>query len=117
MPEPLNGVDHQTISRRELLRALGVTAVAGVPFAHALGGAKVFAQGRCMLTFGAPACNTSDIPPVFAPTGWKTVALEHVTFRSPTTRRKRRSTSRSWDGRCGATMASRRCWISANWGR
>jgi catechol 2,3-dioxygenase-like lactoylglutathione lyase family enzyme len=40
-----------------------------------------WAQGRCMTTFGSPACNTSDIPPVFAPTGWKTVALDHVTFQ------------------------------------
>jgi catechol 2,3-dioxygenase-like lactoylglutathione lyase family enzyme len=34
-----------------------------------------------MLTFGTPACNTTDIAPVFAPTGWKTVALDHLTFR------------------------------------
>jgi len=38
------------------------------------------AQGRCMTTFGSAACNTADIPPVFMPTGWKTVALDHVTF-------------------------------------
>jgi catechol 2,3-dioxygenase-like lactoylglutathione lyase family enzyme len=41
----------------------------------------MLAQGRCMLTFGSPACNTADIKPVFAPTGWKTVALDHLTFR------------------------------------
>src|SRR6185312_3995427 len=50
----------------------------------ALGGLAVAAvtsaQGRCMTTFGSPACNTADIPTVFAPTGWKTVALDHVTF-------------------------------------
>ena len=53
----------------------------------ALGGLAVAAvtsaQGRCMTTFGSPACNTADIPPVFAPTGWKTVALDHVTFHVP----------------------------------
>jgi catechol 2,3-dioxygenase-like lactoylglutathione lyase family enzyme len=38
------------------------------------------AQGRCMTTYGSAACNTTDIPPVFASTGWRTVALEHVTF-------------------------------------
>jgi catechol 2,3-dioxygenase-like lactoylglutathione lyase family enzyme len=38
------------------------------------------AQGRCMTTFGSPACDTADIPAVFAPTGWKTVALDHITF-------------------------------------
>ena len=28
-----------------------------------------------------PACNTTDIPPVFAATGWKTVALDHIAFQ------------------------------------
>jgi catechol 2,3-dioxygenase-like lactoylglutathione lyase family enzyme len=42
--------------------------------------APAFAQGRCMLTKDSPACNTTPITPVFAPTGWKTVALDHVTF-------------------------------------
>ena len=41
---------------------------------------SALAQGRCMTTFGAPSCNTSDVQPVFAPTGWKTVALDRVTF-------------------------------------
>jgi catechol 2,3-dioxygenase-like lactoylglutathione lyase family enzyme len=43
--------------------------------------APVFAQGRCMLTPGTPACNTAEIPPAFASTGWKTVALERITFK------------------------------------
>ena len=60
-------------ARRTLLQALGVAAV-GAPL-------SALAQGRCMLTFGTPACNTTDITPVFAPTGWKTVALDHLTFR------------------------------------
>ena len=34
-----------------------------------------------MLTLGAPQCNTTAITAVFAPTGWRTVALEQVTFR------------------------------------
>jgi catechol 2,3-dioxygenase-like lactoylglutathione lyase family enzyme len=34
-----------------------------------------------MTTYGAPTCVTTDIAPAFAPTGWKTVALDHVTFR------------------------------------
>jgi len=33
-----------------------------------------------MTTYGAPSCNTSDVPPIFAPTGWKTDALEKITF-------------------------------------
>ena len=62
-----------TISRRAALQALGVAAV-GAPL-------SLSAQGRCMLTFGTPACNTTDITPIFEPTGWKTVALDHLTFR------------------------------------
>jgi len=63
----------QNISRRTLLQTVGA-AIAGSPLA-------VLAQGRCMLTFGSPACNTADIAPVFAPTGWKTTSFEHLTFR------------------------------------
>jgi catechol 2,3-dioxygenase-like lactoylglutathione lyase family enzyme len=63
----------QNISRRHLLQTIGA--------AFAVSPLTALAQGRCMLTFGSPACNTSDIAPVFAPTGWKTISLEHVTFR------------------------------------
>src|SRR5262245_41102225 len=59
-------------SRRHLLKALGLAA-AGAPM-------SALAQGRCMTTFGSPSCVTKDIAPVFAATGWKTVALDHVTF-------------------------------------
>src|SRR5262249_38799581 len=66
-------LDSRGVSRRTLLQALGAAAV-GAPI-------SALAQGRCMRTFGTPACNTSPIDPVFAPTGWKTTSLEHVTFR------------------------------------
>src|SRR3954447_20455160 len=62
-----------TMSRRQALHALGFAAV-GAPL-------SLSAQGRCMLTFGTPECNTADIHPAFEPTGWKTTALDHVTFR------------------------------------
>jgi catechol 2,3-dioxygenase-like lactoylglutathione lyase family enzyme len=62
-----------TISRRTALQALGLAAV-GAPL-------SVSAQGRCMLTFGTPACNTTEIAPIFEPTGWKTAALDHITVR------------------------------------
>jgi catechol 2,3-dioxygenase-like lactoylglutathione lyase family enzyme len=61
------------ISRRRVLQALGAAAIT-TPL-------SALAQGRCMLTFGTPACNTTDIKPLFEPTGWKTVALEHLTFQ------------------------------------
>ena len=66
-------IDHR-FSRRDLLRA--VACAAGVGAAR-----SAFAQGRCMRTFGIPACNTTAIAAVFAPTGWKTTSLEHMTFR------------------------------------
>ena len=69
----MNGAARGAISRRRLLQALGAATVA-TPL-------SAFAQGRCMRTFGSPACNTDPIPPVFAPTGWKTVALDHLAFR------------------------------------
>jgi catechol 2,3-dioxygenase-like lactoylglutathione lyase family enzyme len=69
----LNDAKDRTISRRRVLRTLGTAAVAA-PL-------SALAQGRCMLTFGAPACNTSDIAPVFEPTGWKTVALDQLVFQ------------------------------------
>lgn len=62
-----------------LLRTL--VSAASVMLLTTLGATTAFAQGRCMLTAGAPACNTADIRPVFEPTGWKTVALEHVIFQ------------------------------------
>jgi catechol 2,3-dioxygenase-like lactoylglutathione lyase family enzyme len=46
-----------------------------------LAAATPFAQGRCIRTYGTPACNTNPIPPPFEPTGWRTTALEHLTFR------------------------------------
>ena len=65
-------MDIHRLSRRELLQTFGAAAVTtSLP---------VFGQGRCMTTYGSPACNTSPVPPLFAPTGWKTVALDHVTF-------------------------------------
>jgi catechol 2,3-dioxygenase-like lactoylglutathione lyase family enzyme len=64
----------RTISRRRVLQAFGAAAV-GAPL-------SALAQGRCMLTYGSPACNTADIAPIFAPTGWKTVALDHIVFRA-----------------------------------
>jgi catechol 2,3-dioxygenase-like lactoylglutathione lyase family enzyme len=62
----------RSFSRRHLLRAAGVAAVAR-PL-------SALAQGRCMTTFGSPACNTSAVAPPFQPTGWKTAALEKITF-------------------------------------
>lgn len=75
-------------SRRDILRALGASA-AGAPFA-----ASVFAQGRCKNGYNTPACPmskevaTAPIKPLFAPTGWKSVALEHISFQVPDYRKE-----------------------------
>src|SRR5262249_44817253 len=61
------------ISRRRAVQVLAGAAV-GAPL-------SVLGQGRCMRSFGTPACNTTPVAPVFEPTGWKTVALEHLIFR------------------------------------
>jgi catechol 2,3-dioxygenase-like lactoylglutathione lyase family enzyme len=65
--------ERATLSRRQLLQVLGLAAV-GAPLA------KAWAQGRCMRTFGIPACDTTAIAPVFDPTSWRTVSLDHVTM-------------------------------------
>src|SRR5947207_136539 len=82
----LNDFNCGTISRRRLL---GIAA-AGIPVAAVLrpsltafgqGGCRDGygqAQGRCTLSMDAA---TAPIKPVFAPTGWKTVALENIVFQ------------------------------------
>jgi len=66
----------------ELIRRVvfAVSCVAGAALVLSHAPIELRAQGRCMLTPGTPACNTTTIAPVFAPTGWKTVALEQITF-------------------------------------
>jgi len=63
-----------------LLRAIGLLAIA-LPLA--------FGQGRCRDGYATRGCPltqevaTAPIKPLFAPTGWKTVALDHITFQMP----------------------------------
>jgi len=65
--------DERTISRRDLLHAAALAAVAS-PLGAALG------QGRCMRRFGTPGCDTTAIAAVFAKTGWRTTALDSLTM-------------------------------------
>ena len=70
--------DRGTITRRQLLQALGIV-VAGAPFANSL---LTPAQGRCGgANAGTPACDTTPAPAPFAVTGWRTVALDHFTLQ------------------------------------
>ncbi len=70
-------------SRRQLLRTIGLAAT-GASFT-----ASAFGQGRCRDGYGTPSCPsavdlaTAPIPPLFAATGWKTVALDHIAFETP----------------------------------
>lgn len=75
-------------TRRHMLLGLGATTI-GSRFA-----ASLFAQGRCQNGYGTSGCPmtkevaTAAINPVFAPTGWKTVALEHISFQVPDYRKE-----------------------------
>jgi catechol 2,3-dioxygenase-like lactoylglutathione lyase family enzyme len=65
------------------------SVVAGILFT-----VSAFAQGRCRDGYGTPACPltaelaTAPIRPVFAPTGWKTVGLDHIIFLVPDYRKE-----------------------------
>lgn len=76
---------NMTRSRRTFLQALG----AGVATASLSFSRYAFGQGMCRDGYGTQRCPlsaaaaTAPIEPVFAPTGWKTVALDHITFEVP----------------------------------
>ncbi|HTJ24193.1 MAG TPA: VOC family protein [Gemmatimonadaceae bacterium] len=69
--------DHGTISRRQLLQALGVAAV-GMPLARALGQGQCAGRDRDTTA----ACNHTPMKPPFDPTGWKTVLLDHFSMQA-----------------------------------
>jgi catechol 2,3-dioxygenase-like lactoylglutathione lyase family enzyme len=67
--------DRGNISRRQLLQVLGIAAVS-VPVA-------AYAQGRCGgANAGSAACDTTPDKAPFAPTGWRTVSLDHFTMHA-----------------------------------
>src|ERR1043166_513634 len=79
MPDALerlfNDFDSGTISRRQLFQALGLAVVAA-PISRALG------QGSCGgANAGTPRCDTIPFKDPFAPTGWKTVLMDHFTMQ------------------------------------
>jgi catechol 2,3-dioxygenase-like lactoylglutathione lyase family enzyme len=71
-------------TRRQLLRSLGLASFM----------APLFGQGRCRDGYGTSSCPlaeevaTASIRPSFAPTGWKTVALDHIAFELPDYRKE-----------------------------
>ncbi len=71
-----NNFDGGTISRRQLLQALGLAAVA-TPLASAFG------QGRCGGDrAGTPGCDTTPAKAPFEPTGWKSVYMDHFSLQA-----------------------------------
>lgn len=76
------------ISRRKALQILE-GAAAGMLLAT-----TAFGQGYCRDGYQTQSCPltekiaTAPIRPVFAPTGWKTVALDHLTFEMPDYRKE-----------------------------
>ena len=80
---PQNETVHRRTPHRRRLRYAGVAAL-GVLFA-----VQAFGQGRCRDGYGTQACPlteqlaTAPIQPLFASTGWRTVAVEHITFEMP----------------------------------
>lgn len=64
--------DRGTISRRQLLQALGIAAV-GMPLARAFGQGQCAGRDRDTTA----ACNHTPMKPPFEPTGWRTVLLDH----------------------------------------
>src|SRR3984893_15112416 len=66
-----NDFDRGRLSRRQLLKSLGL-AVAIRP-------ASAFAQGQCGgARAGTPECDPTPAKLPFEPTGWKTVRLDHL---------------------------------------
>ena len=66
-----NDFDRGVLSRRQLLQALGIAALVQP--------ASAFAQGQCGgAKKGTPECDPTPAKAPFAPTGWKTVMLDHL---------------------------------------
>ena len=88
LAELTSGYVGKVISRPKALRILGVAA-AGMLFVT-----SAFGQGHCRDGYETQSCPmtekaaTASIKPVFAPTGWKTVALDHITFEMPDYRKE-----------------------------
>ena len=79
-PTPLfDAYDRGSLTRRQLLRALGLVA-ASAPFVPL---ARAFAQGACAGRDRdtSSACNKTPFKPPFDPTGYRTVLLDHFNMQ------------------------------------
>ena len=76
LPRLFSAYDRGTISRRQLLQALGIAAV-GMPLARAFGQGQCAGRDRDTTA----ACNHTPMKPPFEPTGWRTVLLDHFNMQ------------------------------------
>jgi hypothetical protein len=82
-----------------------------------------FGQGHCQYGYGTAACPltrelaTAPIKPVFASTGWRTVALDHITFLTPNYRREAAYHNALWAGHSFAITVRKPCLILPTGGR
>ena len=72
--------DRGLLSRRQILKALGFAAVA-TPFSGSI--SRLLAQGACAGRDRdtTAACNKTPMKAPFAPTGWKTVLMDHFSMK------------------------------------
>ena len=97
----------------KLLKAFGLMACV-VSFV-----ASAFGQGKCRDGYSTPICPltaevaTAPIQPAFAPTGWTTVALDHITFRVADYRKEAAFYVALMGWRSETMMGSRPSWTSA----
>ena len=77
-----DAVDSSVNARQRMSARFLSGLAAAAAFVAILGAsAGAWAQGRCIRAYGTPACDTNPIQPVFEPTGWRTIALDRITFR------------------------------------
>ena len=70
-------LDSGQVTRRDLLRALGLAALAVPAVSFAQGGDSTARRGRGNRAPG----DTTHAPAPFDPTGWRTVWLDHITYQ------------------------------------
>ena len=92
---------------RLLLRAVTIAIVAA-PLSVAS------AQGRCGGDrAGTPACDTTPAKLPFAPTGWKTVALDHFGMQATDYKKEAAYYATLMNWKVRSDDGRRPCWISA----
>src|SRR5262245_31337945 len=75
------------MNRPRLLLSIAAASIAAILSASLTTSPTALAQGRCMRGYGTQGCPldektaTAPIKPVFEPTGWTTIGLDHITWQ------------------------------------